>query len=85
MDVDGKIFVLARGALRLLRTRTAMFAASDVGMGSIPHVQTDKGAGFENVETTNSYSTLLGRLSLYRARKPFTRLVGTSLPRANDR
>ncbi len=33
-------------------------------------------AGFENVETTNSYSTLLGTLSLYRARKPSTRLVG---------
>jgi ubiquinone/menaquinone biosynthesis C-methylase UbiE len=27
-------------------------------------------AGFENVETTNSYSTLLGTLSLYRARRP---------------
>jgi SAM-dependent methyltransferase len=32
-------------------------------------------AGFENVETTNSYSTLLGTLSLYRARKASTRLV----------
>jgi ubiquinone/menaquinone biosynthesis C-methylase UbiE len=27
-------------------------------------------AGFEEVETTNSYSTLLGTISLYRARKP---------------
>lgn len=27
-------------------------------------------AGFENVETTNCYSTLLGTLSLYRARRP---------------
>jgi SAM-dependent methyltransferase len=35
-------------------------------------------AGFENVETTNSYSTLLGTLSLYRARKPSTRLVGSA-------
>jgi ubiquinone/menaquinone biosynthesis C-methylase UbiE len=35
-------------------------------------------AGFENVETTNSYSTLLGTLSLYRARKSSTRLVGSA-------
>ena len=28
-------------------------------------------AGFEKVETTNSYSTLLGTLSLYGARKPY--------------
>jgi hypothetical protein len=28
-------------------------------------------AGFEKVETTNDYSTLLGTLSLYRARRPF--------------
>jgi hypothetical protein len=27
-------------------------------------------AGFQNVETTNSYSTLLGTVALYRARKP---------------
>ena len=27
-------------------------------------------AEFENVETTRSYSTLLGTVSLYRARKP---------------
>ncbi len=33
-------------------------------------------AGFENAETTNSYSTLLGTLSLYSARKRSTRLVG---------
>jgi len=33
-------------------------------------------AGFENVETTNCYSTMLGTLSLYRARKPSTRLYG---------
>ena len=33
-------------------------------------------AGFEKVETANSYSTLLGTLSLYRARKPSTRLAG---------
>src|SRR5229473_5135887 len=38
-------------------------------------------AGFENVETTDSYSTLLGTLSLYRARKASTRLVG-SVPTA---
>src|ERR1039457_5627717 len=42
MDVDGEILVLARGALRLLRTRTATLAASDVGVGSIPHIQTDE-------------------------------------------
>src|ERR1035441_6817613 len=42
MHVGGKILVLARGALRLLRTRTATFAASDVGVGSIPHIQTDE-------------------------------------------
>ena len=42
MDVDGEIFVLAGGALRLLRTRTTTFAASDVGMGSIPDIQTDE-------------------------------------------
>ena len=29
VDVDGEIFVLARGALRLLGTRTATFAASE--------------------------------------------------------
>lgn len=28
-------------------------------------------AGFEKVETTNSYSTLLGTISLYEARKPY--------------
>ena len=42
MDVDGEIFVLARGALRLLRTCPATFAASDVGMGSIFEIQTDE-------------------------------------------
>ena len=36
MDMDGEILVLARGALRLLRARTATLAASDVGMGAIP-------------------------------------------------
>jgi hypothetical protein len=35
-------------------------------------------AGFEKVETTNSYSTLLGTISLYRARKASTRLAGTA-------
>ena len=42
MDVDGEILALARGALRLLRTRTATLAASDVGMSSIPDIQTDE-------------------------------------------
>src|SRR5205807_1473240 len=42
VDVDVEIFVLARGALRLLRTRTATFVASDVGMRSIPDIQTDE-------------------------------------------
>src|SRR5713101_2071081 len=42
MDVDGEILVLARGALRLLRTRSATLAASDVGMSSIPDIQTDE-------------------------------------------
>ncbi len=32
-------------------------------------------AGYENVETTNCYSTPLGTLSLYRARKPATHLA----------
>jgi SAM-dependent methyltransferase len=35
-------------------------------------------AGFEKVETTHSYSTLLGTISLYRARKASTRLAGTA-------
>ena len=35
-------------------------------------------AGFENVATTNSYSTLLGTISLYSARKPSTRLAGSA-------
>jgi SAM-dependent methyltransferase len=35
-------------------------------------------AGFEKVETTQRYSTLLGTLSLYRARKSSTRLAGTA-------
>ena len=39
--MDGEIFVLAGGALRLLRTRTATFAASEVSMGTIPNIQTD--------------------------------------------
>ena len=42
MDMDGEILVLARGALRLLRARTATLAASDVGMSSIPDIQTDE-------------------------------------------
>ena len=42
MDVDREIFVLARGALRLLQARSATFAASDIGMGSIPDIQTDE-------------------------------------------
>lgn len=35
-------------------------------------------AGFEKVKTTKSYSTLVGTLSLYRARKPSTPLVGSA-------
>lgn len=35
-------------------------------------------AGFEKVETTQRYSTLLGTLSLYRARKASTRFAGTA-------
>ena len=35
-------------------------------------------AGFEGVETTSCYSTLVGSLSLYRARRPSTRLVGSA-------
>jgi hypothetical protein len=42
VDVDGKIPVLARDALRLLRARPAMLAASAIGVGSIPDIQTDK-------------------------------------------
>ena len=42
VDVDGEILVLARGALRLLPTRTATLAASDIGVGSIPRIQTDE-------------------------------------------
>ena len=42
VDVDGEILVLARGALRLLRTRTATLAASAGGVGSIPDIQTDE-------------------------------------------
>jgi ubiquinone/menaquinone biosynthesis C-methylase UbiE len=41
-------------------------------------------ARFQNVETTNSYSTLLGTLSLYRARKPSTRLAGSASTECND-
>lgn len=41
MDMDGEILVLARGALRLLRAGIATLAASDVGMSSIPDIQTD--------------------------------------------
>ena len=40
--MDGEILVLARGALRLLWARTAALAASDVGMSSIPDVQTNE-------------------------------------------
>ena len=39
--MDGEILVLARGALRFLRACPATLAASDVGMGSIPDIQTD--------------------------------------------
>src|ERR1700688_1168248 len=42
MDMDGEILVLARGALRLLRAGTTTLAASDVGMSSIPDIQTDE-------------------------------------------
>jgi ubiquinone/menaquinone biosynthesis C-methylase UbiE len=35
-------------------------------------------AGFEKVKTTKSYSTLVGTLSLYGARKPSTRWVGSA-------
>ncbi len=42
MDMDGEILVLARGASRLLRARPATLAASDVGMSSIPDIQTDE-------------------------------------------
>lgn len=35
-------------------------------------------AGFENVETTKCYSTALGTLSLYRARKPSAHLDGSA-------
>ena len=42
MDMDGEILVLARSALRLLRTGTTTLAASDVGMSSIPDIQTDE-------------------------------------------
>ncbi len=43
VDVDGEILVLPCGALRLLQERTpARFAVSDVGMGSIPDIQTDE-------------------------------------------
>ena len=35
-------------------------------------------AGFENVETTNCYSTALGTLSLYRGRKPSAHLDGSA-------
>jgi len=42
VDVDSEIFVLARVALRLLQVRSATFAASDIGMGSIPGIQTDE-------------------------------------------
>lgn len=38
-------------------------------------------AGFEKVETTNCYSTILGTLSLYRSRKPATRLAGSASTR----
>lgn len=42
MDMDGKILVLASGALCLLRARSATLAASDVSMSSIPDIQTDE-------------------------------------------
>src|SRR5712692_9720222 len=42
MDMDRKILVLPSGALRLLRARAATLAASDVGMSSVPDIQTNK-------------------------------------------
>ena len=39
--MDGEILVLPAGTLRFLWARTATLAASDVGMGAVPNIQTD--------------------------------------------
>src|SRR5712692_9836059 len=40
MNVDGEILVLPAGALRFLWACTTTLAASDIGMGAVPDIQT---------------------------------------------
>ena len=82
MDVDGEILVLARGALRLLRTRTATLAISDEGVGSIPDIQTDE---VEWLASWTEVAVALGKISKTLGTIERTVLAESTVPRAHVR